>query len=58
MSRLQSTCSRRGSALIVVIWVVGLLAMFITSMAFDAQVESRLTSYYRKRAKNWMSSEL
>ena len=51
MSRWQQDCSRRGSALIVVIWVVGLLAMFITSMAFDAQVEGRLTSYYRKRAK-------
>lgn len=42
---------RRGSALIVVLWVVGLLSMLVASFAFDAHLEARVTSYYRKRAK-------
>lgn len=42
---------RDGSALIVVLWVVGLLSMLIGSFAFDAHVESRITSYYKKRTK-------
>ncbi len=41
-----------GSALIIVLWVVGLLSMLIGSFAFDAHVESRITSYYRKRTKS------
>jgi len=40
-----------GSALIVALWVVGLLSMIVASFAFDAHLESRITSYYRKRAK-------
>ena len=40
-----------GSALIVVLWVVGLLSVMVASFAFDAHIESRITSYYRKRAK-------
>jgi general secretion pathway protein K len=40
-----------GSALIVVLWVVGLLSLLIASMAFDAHVEARIISYYRKRSK-------
>lgn len=42
---------RGGSALIVSLWVVGLLSMLVVSFAFDAHLESRITSYYRKRAK-------
>ena len=41
----------RGSALIVVLWVVALLSMMVGSFAFDAHIEARITSYYRKRAK-------
>ena len=40
-----------GSALILVLWVIGVLAMFIGNMAFDAHIEARITSYYRKRHK-------
>ena len=40
-----------GSALIVVLWTVGLLSMLVSSFAFDAHIESRITSYYRKRTK-------
>ena len=42
---------REGSALIVALWVVGLLSMLVTCFAFDAHIESRITSYYRKRRK-------
>lgn len=45
------TGKRDASALIIVLWVVGLLSMLIGSFAFDAHVESRITSYYRKRTK-------
>ena len=40
-----------GSALIVVLWVVGLMSILLASFAFDAHVEARITSYYRKREK-------
>lgn len=42
---------RDGSALIVVIWVVGLLSILLASFAFDAHVEARIVSFYRKRAQ-------
>lgn len=42
---------RRGSALVVVLWVIGLLAILVGSFAFDAHLEARLTSYCRKRTK-------
>ncbi len=42
---------RSGSALIVVLWVIGLLAILMASFAFDAHVEARIISYYRKRTK-------
>jgi len=41
----------RGSALIVILWIVGLLSMLVSSMAFDAHIEARIMSYYRKRTK-------
>jgi general secretion pathway protein K len=40
-----------GSALIVVLWVIGLLAMLVSSFAFEARIEAQLTSYYRNRTK-------
>ncbi len=40
-----------GSALIVVLWVIGLLAMLVASFAFEARIEAQLTSYYRNRTK-------
>lgn len=42
---------RRASALIAVLWVIALLSMMVGSFAFDAHVEARITSYYRKRTK-------
>ncbi len=40
---------REGSALLIALWIVVLSSMFIVSFAFDAAMESRLISYYRKR---------
>lgn len=45
----NSEAEKRGSALIVVLWIIGLLAILVTSMAFDAHVEARLTAYSRRR---------
>ena len=42
---------RGGSALIVALWAVGLLAMIVGSFAFDARIELHITSYYQKRTK-------
>lgn len=42
---------RAGSALIVALWVMIILAMLIGAFAFDMQIESGITSYYRKRMK-------
>jgi len=40
-----------GSALIVVLWVIGLLSMFVMAFAFDMHVEARITSSWRKKLK-------
>jgi len=46
----------RGSALIVVLWVTGLLAMLTASLAFEAHLEARITNYYRNRTKAYHSA--
>lgn len=50
MNALPSS-TRRGSALVVAIWVIGLLSLMIASFAFDAHLQLRVTSFYRKRMK-------
>lgn len=40
-----------GSALIVALWVILLLSLLISGLAFDMHVEADITSYYRKRFK-------
>ncbi len=42
---------RRGSALVVALWIILLLSLLIASFAFDMHVEADITSYYRKRYK-------
>ncbi len=49
--RPPSARNRRGSALIIVIWVIGLMSILVSSFAFDAHLEARTTSYYRKRVR-------
>ena len=43
--------SSSGSALIVVLWVIGLLSMFVMAFAFDMHVQARITSSWRKKLK-------
>lgn len=43
--------NRRGSALIVVLWVIALLAVLISGFAFDMHIESRIVSHLRKKVK-------
>ena len=50
-SNIQQRQGSRGSALIIILWVIGLLSMLVASMTFDAHIEARITSYYRKRMK-------
>lgn len=41
----------QGAALIVAIWVILILSLLISSMAFDMQVEADVAAYHRKRTK-------
>lgn len=50
-SRDWKTSSASGSALIVALWVLMILSLLVTSMAFEMQVEAGVASYYRKRTK-------
>lgn len=43
--------SRSGSALIVVLWLVGILSILVTTMAFEAHLEARVASHARKKIK-------
>lgn len=49
MNRSIHTDSRQAAALIVAIWVIGLLSLLVGSFAFQAHLEARITSYYRRR---------
>lgn len=40
-----------GSVLIVVLWVIGLLSMFVMAFAFDMHIESKIISSWRKKLK-------
>jgi general secretion pathway protein K len=42
---------RAGSAMIVSIWIILLLALLVGSFAYEAHLEARVTSYYRKRMR-------
>jgi general secretion pathway protein K len=42
---------KSGSALIVALWMLLILAVLIGSFAFDMQIEAGITSFYRKRLK-------
>ncbi len=49
MEMINNTHNRDGSALLIALWIVVLSSMFIVSFTYDAAIESRLISYYRKR---------
>lgn len=42
---------KRGSALIIVLWVIALLSVLIGGFAFDMHVESKIVSHLRKKLK-------
>lgn len=42
---------KEGAALIVAVWVILILTMLISSMAFDMRVEANVAAYQRKRVK-------
>jgi len=42
---------REGAALIVAVWVILILTILISSMAFDMQVEANVAGFQRKRVK-------
>ena len=47
----RASGARRGSALVVVLWVISLLSVLVTGFAFDMHVEAKMTSYYKKRVQ-------
>lgn len=50
-ARNRPGASVRGSALIIVLWVIGLMGILVSSFAFDAHLEARVTSHFRKRTR-------
>jgi general secretion pathway protein K len=47
----MKTPARRGSVLVVVLWVTLLLSLFVAAFAFDMEIQSRITSAWRKKLK-------
>ncbi len=41
--------NKQGSALIIVLWIVIILSIIVGSFSFEAHIQSRITSFYRKR---------
>lgn len=48
---MRPIAPRQGSALIIALWVIGLLSMLVLSFAFDAHLEGQAASSARKRRK-------
>ncbi len=42
---------KRGSALIIVLWVIALLSVLIGGFAYDMHIEAKIVSYVRKKLK-------
>lgn len=49
--RARHSHRTEGSALILVLWAIGLLSVLVISMTFDAHVESSITLWLRNRTK-------
>ena len=50
-SGFQGLENRGGSALIVVMWVLLILALLVSSMVYDMHIEASLTAYQRNRTQ-------
>ena len=42
----------QGAVLIVVLWILIILGLMVSTMAFEMHIEANITSYYRKRFKS------
>jgi general secretion pathway protein K len=51
MRRADQGGGESGAALIVAVWVILILSLLISSMAFDMQVEANVAAFQRKRIK-------
>ncbi len=51
MKRAEDGKRKQGSVLIVALWTLMILALLVTSMAFDMRIEAEIASYVRKRTK-------
>jgi len=49
--RRKPPLAREGAILIVVLWVLIILSLLVSTLAFEMHVEANVTSYYRKRLK-------
>lgn len=49
--RVEDGDPRRGAVLIVALWVVIVLSLMVSTLAFEMHVEAKVTSYYRSRMK-------
>jgi general secretion pathway protein K len=49
--RKKNIRQRQGSALVMVLWIVIILSLIVGSFSFEAHIQSRITSFYRKRDK-------
>lgn len=47
----MSRRAKRGSALIVALWVLLILSLLVAGFAFDMYIEAGITSFYRKRLR-------
>jgi len=51
MAQVRSVEGRRGAALIIALWTIGLLSMLVMSFALDAMLEGRIGTYQRQRRR-------
>lgn len=47
----SNTNSKRGAALLLVLWIIGLVSMIVVSFVWDAHLEGKVVSFSRKRLK-------
>ncbi len=51
MQKAEGNMQKEGSVLIVALWTLMILALLVTSMAFDMRIEAEIASHIRKRTK-------
>ncbi len=56
-STASNSSSEQGAILIVVLWVLVVLSLLVSTLAFEMHVEANVTSYYRKRFKSQFAAK-